>query len=411
MTTADAEANMASSKRQQPPMTPRPTHTVVLILKKNQPRATFARRKTYVADLISSGAAEYVFGPGKSRSSLGGTGIGELPTVVTAKAGSESDAREILDQSRADSLVETCYVAPPRMRFASRTKGVQAGSRAAPKDWALEAIRLNEARKQIDFSKIVPARISIIDSGVDEKHPALAAALGTYEIFNGTDRADSSGHGTHVAGIIGARSSVDYPVSGVCEPKVDVLKAIDPYDVAGYYRAISTATGRSKVINFSLGGPEDPVETLLVTRALEGGTVVVAAMGNDYEGGNEPNYPAAVPGVIAVGAVDSNLTRAIFSNTGAHIDLVAPGVGIASTVPTYKCLLAKRLGWDSWDGTSMATPFVAAAAAMILGMAPTLTPNDVGRAIKTRQCPNQTEFDEEFGRGILDVCATLSALQ
>jgi len=76
-------------------------------------------------------------------------------------------------------------------------------------------------------------------------------------------------------------------------------------------------------------------------------------------------YPAAIADVCAVGASDQLDHRASFSNTGKHIDLMAPGVGILSTTPTYKYDDGER-NFDAWDGTSMATPHVAGAAALLL---------------------------------------------
>ena len=247
--------------------------------------------------------------------------------------------------------------------------------------------------------------VAVIDSGVDLQHPELTGV----ELVNFTtapDR-DTTGHGTHVCGIISGRKQSPDGVDGVCRARIMALKALDPYQPKAYYRALAVATARASVINLSLGGQEDPTETQLINRALRRGVIVVAAMGNEQEYGNPVLYPAALNGVIAVGAVDSKLNLARFSNTGSHVDLVAPGVGIRSCVPTYKSTLAKHVNYDTFDGTSMAAPFVSAAAALLIAKMPGIGPDDVKKAIKTRLCAGQTDPNEDFGRGVLDIAATL----
>ena len=85
---------------------------------------------------------------------------------------------------------------------------------------------------------------------------------------------------------------------------------------------------------------------------IAAGVVVIAAMGNEYEEGNPTEYPAAIREVCAVGATDELDKRAPFSNTGRHIDLVAPGVDILSTTPTFNYDGDGEQEYDAWDGTS-----------------------------------------------------------
>jgi subtilisin family serine protease len=135
-----------------------------------------------------------------------------------------------------------------------------------------------------------------------------------------------------------------------------------------YLRALN-ALRRSgaRVVNLSIGGTAaSETEALLFRRLAADGILPVAAMGNEFEEGNPVEYPAAYQGVLAVGAVDELGRRAAFSNTGRHIGLVAPGVNIVSTLPGKGSAYREETGYGVWDGTSMATPHVAAAAALVL---------------------------------------------
>lgn len=229
---------------------------------------------------------------------------------------------------------------------------------------------------------------------------------------------DLNGHGTHVAGIISARANNRIGVAGICQCRLMICKALDKEGNSdeGYYRALERAVSRgAQVISLSLGGfGSDPTEEILIRRAIDRQIAVVAAMGNEYDEGNPTEYPAAYPGVISVGATDQVDRRATFSNTGRHINLVAPGVSILSTLPTYAVDLTRRDGYarnyDSLDGTSQATPHVTAAAALLLAKHGSLTVARLTRFLERSadKVAGQRKRGPEYGAGRLNILRALS---
>ena len=135
-------------------------------------------------------------------------------------------------------------------------------------------------------------------------------------------------------------------------------------------------------------------------------------MGNEKQEGNSKSYPAAIANVIAVGATDETDSIALFSCTGTHIDLVAPGVNIVSTVPTYPTSLADGTDYEAWPGTSMATPMVSAAAALLLAKKPDATPAQIRKALvkSADKVPGQTKFNATCGHGRLNIKKALAQI-
>ena len=252
--------------------------------------------------------------------------------------------------------------------------------------------------------------VAVVDSGVDAAHPDLNGDVlpGTdYVASGGNGFDDENGHGTHVAGIIAATANNGLGVAGLAQGvKILAVRALDGHgsgwdsDIAS---GIIYATDHgASVINLSVGGARSDVTASAVSYALSHHVVVVAAAGNARQSGNAVSYPGAYPGVLGVAASDSSDAIADFSNTGSYVDVAAPGVGILSTYPG---------GYASMSGTSMATPFTAASAALLEAADPALTPDQVDSVLESTAHDLGTPGrDDESGFGLIDPSAALCAV-
>jgi subtilisin family serine protease len=152
------------------------------------------------------------------------------------------------------------------------------------------------------------------------------------------------------------------------------------------------AQNGADVINMSLGGPDADFSAKAIEFAQSRGVVVIAAAGN--EGVNTPMYPAALPGVVSVAALDSDGSLASYSNYGDTVDIGAPGTNILSTLPG---------GYTDLSGTSMAAPHVAGVAALIRGYSPSANVAEV--LVNTAVASGR-----QFGAGTLAADRALASL-
>ncbi len=221
-------------------------------------------------------------------------------------------------------------------------------------------------------------QVAILDSGIDLDHPDLAPNIAwAVDATGGGNPNDLNGHGTHVAGTIGAirdSAGVVGMYANVELYAIKVLGASGSGDWADLVTAIYLACqgpdgiegneDDADVISMSLGASSAPTEVHdAIIHAYNLGIVLVAAAGNEGDGDpstEEISYPAYYPEVIAVGATDKDDSIASFSNTGSYLEVAAPGVSVYSTY--------KNGGYDTLSGTSMACPHVSGLVALIIAI-------------------------------------------
>ena len=246
--------------------------------------------------------------------------------------------------------------------------------------------RIGAAPRPVESGEALPAdlfgvTVYVLDSGID----GLGGDLNLVRHVNFADgpNADCHGHGTHVAGTIGARNN-DMGISGVAPGVplvgVRVIDCSGNGTSASIIKGIDWVAGNQtgpSVINLSVGGGVSPSLDAAVKAASAQGVFFAIAAGNAATDACllSPSLNGVTSGIVTVAAVDGNEAEASFSNFGGCVDLWAPGVGVTSTMPGAKGEL-KRL-----SGTSMAAPHAAGAAALFLSQNPKATPAAVESAL------------------------------
>ncbi len=266
--------------------------------------------------------------------------------------------------------------------------------------------------------------VAVIDSGIDLSHPELKDRVyAGRDFLDNTSMVDDTGHGTHVAGIIAANIN-GRGIQGVTPKGIKILplKVLNKDTTGFVYKGkvitdiIADAIGyaieaKASVINMSLGWPQ-VVNTPRIIKALDTaaaqGIVLVAASGNNNK--DVPTWPCAHPAVICVGAMDNQGKLTEFSNHGGKVDLVAPGEWIVSTIP--RALESRTLriqGYEAKNGSSQASPFVAAAAALLKLQNPAITGEEVKARLYASATKMAKDGDQRFVRfGALNITGALA---
>lgn len=254
--------------------------------------------------------------------------------------------------------------------------------------------------------------VAVIDTGIDLGHPDLKNRYipGYSTLENSPDFTDDVGHGTHVAGIIAADTNNGKGiagVSGVSPVKILPIRALGKRGgtslsvAAGIERAIEA---KVDVINMSLGGSGySQLLRKTIKKATDQGILVVVAAGNANT--NTDNYfPAGFSECLTVAAVNEKIKPSSFSNYGSAVDLAAPGEQILSTVLDDQ--------YEQYNGTSMATPFVSAAAALVKLTHPDWGTEEIRNSLETSARDiGSSGFDAMTGHGLLDVNQAILAQQ
>ena len=345
----------------------------------------------------------------------------DSPSIEHFTVPDQAAARHLLADLRADGEVVSADVDHPVRVFddgAATAAGTLSNDTLRPQQWALTAVHAEGAWASSTGTGEV---VAVVDTGTDVTHPDLAGqVLPGAEFITQTSTStgdgsdDQNGHGTHVSGIVAALANNNMGVAGLA-PGVRILpvRVLDE-DGTGWSSDIArgimwAADHGADVINLSLGSTADDanMKAAIAYAHDTKGVVVTAAAGNAGAGANATNYPAADPGVIAVASTTSTGARSSFSNYGSYVDIAAPGSTIMSTYPMAFSPSAS-VAYASMSGTSMASPYVAAAAALVRARYGLTDPDAVEARLEATALDLGTAGrDDQFGNGQVDALAAV----
>lgn len=345
----------------------------------------------------------------------GGSVVGERTVVLAVDPGTEA---RVAGRLAAEPGV--LGIEPDRLRT----------TQAVPDDpdfsqqWSHTVSDIQPAWDRTTGSSAV--KVAVLDTGIDGRHPDLfgnvvkqvdvsAGRVIDHGVGVDNDACDV-GHGTFVAGVIGAVGGNGKGVAGVAwhVSIVDVALAspasrcgiLDSAIIAGVDYAVRTA--HADILNLSLGGVAGACPTAMQSAfddARDAGTIVVAAAGNDQESTpGVSSVPGSCNGVVSVGAVGQTGAIAPYSDVNEWIDLAAPGGDTTNGTGIVSTMVGGRYGEE--EGTSFASPYVAGAMALLLSIDPTLTPDELESIVEhTASDRGDPGRDDTFGWGIVDVGA------
>jgi hypothetical protein len=251
--------------------------------------------------------------------------------------------------------------------------------------------------------------VTVIDSGLDTSHPEFVGRANTTLLNVQSVTGQREFHGTAVSSVVAA------PANGLGVVGIYPNAVLNSWDASpsGFLSAsdviagIEAAAARGPgVINLSLGGPDrSAFEALSVADAFAGGSIVVAAAGNDRESGSPLSYPASYPHVVTVGSTDAGDAVSSFSSKSPGMDVAAPGEEIPIAIPTR----FSATGFGSSSGTSFAAPIVSGAIAWIWTARPELEKTQLIELVRrSARDLSPVGRDSDTGFGLLDVARALT---
>ncbi|MFF3613053.1 S8 family serine peptidase [Streptomyces sp. NPDC002580] len=262
-------------------------------------------------------------------------------------------------------------------------------------------------------------KVAVLDTGVDAEHPDLKSQITESKNFtNSKDTTDHVGHGTHTASTVGGTGAASDGLKKGVAPGTSLLigkvlddsgSGQDSWVIAGMQWAVDQ---KADVVSMSLGNATirdctDPVAQAAKELSQNTHSLFVVAAGNSGSAAETVSSPGCVPGVLTVGAVDRDDTTAPFSSRGpvavTHTlkpEIAAPGVGISAANAGGRGVYA----YQSMSGTSMATPHVAGAAAIVRQAHPDWTAQQIKDAlVSSARTGGKVAGADETGSGVLDV--------
>lgn len=356
--------------------------------------------------------------------------------VVKITEAAESEKIAIAEIEKKDSVAEAItrlsrdknvLHAQPNYKYKTNAEGKDPYNNNDPMNqWYLDNIKARDAWKTMDpwKSNLTKTKVAVIDTGIDTTHKDIQANLNKdlskKKDGNGGFKAlkyDSDDHGTHVSGIIGATYNNKLGISGVAAGTGNNAVEMMVFDAStqdalfSYFSTedivsslIKAEEQGAKVINMSFGGEgRDRILEGTLESLYQKGVTLVAAAGNDST--DAISNPSDVGEVISVCSTTRENKVSDFSDYGMAKDIAAPGSSIKSTVPGSQ--------YDNLSGTSMSSPMVAAAAAMVLSVNPELTPAQVKNILCATADgsvgSDETGFDPETGYGLLNIDEAVKA--
>jgi subtilisin family serine protease len=264
--------------------------------------------------------------------------------------------------------------ADPEVAYVEQDQVISLGATQTNPPWGLD--RIDQRNRPLSGTYTYPntasnVRVYVIDTGIRTSHSQFGGRATWGANFAGGQSTDCNGHGTHVAGTVGGTT---YGVAkSVQLVAVKVLNCQGSGTLSGVVAGINWVTNNAvepAVANMSLGGGASSSIDSAVANSVASGVTYVVAAGNS--GANACSFsPARAPSAITVGATGSTDARASFSNFGSCLDIFAPGVSIQSAWHT------SNTATNTISGTSMASPHVAGAAALVLSANPSWSPSQV----------------------------------